>query len=170
MDRSRAQVGIDAAAANEANLCTFMALQGGMAGTEVQPSEHATWVANASPMFWFNMASGLRPTGADLRAWIRDSKATHRRLGTSVMLWPSPEAHAAAVAVRAGGTPSKGRAEFFPARPFEGVVMDAAATAAGWRCRGSPFHCRGWCRGSRSCRCRSLLRSGSCWIRSSRAR
>lgn len=103
MDASRADGAVDLAAANEANLSTFLALQDGMPGAEVRRDEGPTWVANAAPMFWFNMVTGLRHAGPALDTFIDEVKATHGRLGTDVMAWLSPAAGHAAEALTAAG-------------------------------------------------------------------
>lgn len=100
--------------ANEANLCAFLALQEGMTGAEVRHRADITWVANATPFFWFNMISGLRLAGGEVEPFVREVTATHRRLGTEVMLWLSPsstpsalpERLEAAGVTRAGETPA----------------------------------------------------------------
>lgn len=103
MDASRPSRNIDLAAANEANLGNFLALQAGLARAEVRRDDGATWVANALPMFWFNIVTGVRRSGTALEALIAEVKATHGRLGTAVMVWLSPAAGHAAEALTAAG-------------------------------------------------------------------
>ena len=135
MDASWPYGNIDLAAANEANFGTFLALQEGMDGAEVRRDDGATWVANASPMFWFNMVTGLRRSGAALDAFIAEVKATHMRLGTPVMAWLSPTAGHAAEALTAAGIGPAGETPAMAARldrlvapePGAGVTVERVA-------------------------------------------
>ncbi len=81
---------VDLAAANVANFSSFLALQAGLAGSEVRHDGAVTWVANPDPMFWFNMVSRVRLAPGDVRSFAGEVRATHERLGTDVMLWLSP--------------------------------------------------------------------------------
>jgi hypothetical protein len=92
MDAVQPYGNVDPAAANETHFGTFLALQDGMPGAEVRRDDGATWVGKASPIFWFNIVTGLRHSGTALDAFIADVKAGHGRLGTPVMVWLSPVA------------------------------------------------------------------------------
>ncbi len=90
----------DLGAANEANFGQFLALQEGLGGAEVLHDPTVTWAANEDPMFWFNMAIGLRLDDDGARSFLERLQASHRRLRTAVLLWLSPLATPAGLAGR----------------------------------------------------------------------
>ena len=92
-------------------------------------------------MFWFNIVTGLRHSGAALDAFIDEVKATHGRLGTAVMAWLSPAAAPAAEALTAAGIGHAGETPAMAARldrlvapePGAGITVERVVDERGLR-------------------------------------